>query len=40
MNIYSYFQYYGSIYEQKDGAATRSPVSPVIANLSMEEFED
>jgi len=40
MNIYSYFQYNGSINEQKDGAAMRSPVSPVIANLSMEEFEE
>ena len=38
----TYFQYNGSIYnyEQKDGAAMGSPVSTVIANLYMEEFED
>ena len=36
----SYFQYNGSIYEQKDGAAMGSPVSAVIANLYMEEFEE
>ena len=28
----TYFQYNGSIYEQKDGAAMGSPVSAVIAN--------
>ena len=37
---YTYFQYNGSIYEQKDGAAMGSPVSAVIANLYMEEFEE
>ena len=36
----TYFQYNGSVYEQKDGAATGSPVSAVIANLNMEEFEE
>ena len=36
----SYFQYNGSIYEQKDGAAMGSPVSAVIANLYMESFEE
>ena len=36
----TYFQYNGSIYEQKDGAAIGSPVSAVIANLYMEEFEE
>ena len=36
----TYFQYNGSIYEQKDGAAMGSPVSAVIANLYMEEFEE
>ena len=35
----TYFQYNGSIYEQKEGAATGSPVSAVIANLYMEAFE-
>ena len=36
----TYFQYNGSIYEQKDGAAMGSPVSAVIANLYMENFEE
>jgi len=36
----TYFQYNGSIYEQNDGAAMGSPVSAVIANLCMEEFEE
>ena len=36
----TYFQYNGSIYEQKDGAAMGSPVSVVFANLYMEEFEE
>ena len=36
----TYFQYNGSIYEQKDGAAMGSPVSAVIANLYMESFEE
>ena len=34
----TYFQYDGSIYEQKDGAAMGSPVSAVIANLYMKEL--
>ena len=36
----TYFQYNGSIYEQKDGAAIGSPVSAVIANIFMEDFEE
>jgi len=36
----TYFQYNRSIYEQQDGAAMGSPVSAVIANLYMEEFDD
>ncbi|XP_078363377.1 uncharacterized protein LOC144647439 [Oculina patagonica] len=36
----TYFQYNGSIYEQKDGAAMGSPVSTVIANIFMEGFEE
>ena len=36
----TYFQYDGSIYEQKDGAAMGSPISAVIANIFMEDFED
>ena len=35
----TYFQFNWSIYEQKDGAVTRSTVSAVIASLYMEEFE-
>ena len=35
-----YLQYTGSIYEQQDGAAMGSPVSVVIANIYMEEFEE
>ena len=35
-----YFQYNGSIYEQREGAAMGSPVSAVIANLYMETFEE
>ena len=31
----TYFQYNGSIYEQREGAATGSPVSAVIINLYM-----
>ena len=34
------FQYNGSIYMQKDGAAMGSPVSTVIANLYTESFEE
>ena len=34
----TYFQYNGSIYEQREGAAMGSPVSAVIANLYMETF--
>ena len=36
----TYFQYNGSIYEQREGAAMGSPVSAVIANLYMETFEE
>ena len=36
----TYFQYNGSIYEQKDGPAMGSPVSAVIANLCLESFEE
>ena len=36
----TYFQYNGSIYEQREGAAMGSPVSAVIANLYMESFEE
>ncbi|KAL9966997.1 hypothetical protein ACROYT_G025149 [Oculina patagonica] len=36
----TYFQYNGSIYEQREGAVMGSPVSAVIANLYMESFEE
>jgi len=36
----TYFQYNGSIYRQKEVAAMWSPVSAVIPNLYMEEFEE
>ena len=36
----TYFQCNGSIYKQQEGAAMRSPVSAVIANLYMEVFEE
>ena len=36
-NTYFFFQ--GKYYEQVQGAAMGSPISPLIANLLMEEFE-
>ncbi|KAK9874835.1 hypothetical protein WA026_005651 [Henosepilachna vigintioctopunctata] len=36
----TYFQYNNVFYEQKDGVAMGSPLSPVIANSYMEEFEE
>ena len=35
----TYFVYQQQIYQQKQGAAMGSPVSPIIANLFMEDFE-
>ena len=35
----TYFQFQGSFYEQINGAAMGSPISPIMANLFMEEFE-
>ncbi|XP_013411770.1 uncharacterized protein LOC106174656 [Lingula anatina] len=35
----TYFQYKGKFYQQTYGAAMGSPLSPVIANIFMEEFE-
>ena len=35
----SYFQFQGSFYEQINGAAMGSPISPIVANLFMEDFE-
>ena len=36
----SYFLYNGDFYEQTDGVAMGSPLSPVIANFFMEDFEE
>ncbi|GJQ82924.1 hypothetical protein Trydic_g5927 [Trypoxylus dichotomus] len=35
----SYFVWDGSFYEQTDGVAIGNPLSPVVANLLMEQFE-
>ena len=35
----TYFQYNGSIYEQRDGTAMGSPIAAVSANLYTEIFE-
>ena len=34
-----YFQFQGRFYEQLHGAAIGSPISPIVANLYMEDFE-
>ena len=34
-----YFVFQGNFYEQKEGAAMGSPLSPIIANIFMEDFE-
>ena len=39
LNI-TYFIYDGVFYKQKKGAAMGSPVSPIVANLYMEHFEE
>ena len=36
----TYFQYDGVLYSQVEGAAMGSPVSPIVANLFMEWFEE
>ncbi|XP_011864941.1 PREDICTED: uncharacterized protein LOC105560403, partial [Vollenhovia emeryi] len=36
----TYFQFEGEFYEQTTGAATESPISPIIANIFMEHFEN
>ena len=36
----TYFQFWGGFYEQLQGAAMRSLISPIVANLCMEEFEN
>ena len=35
----TYFSFWGQFYEQVEGAAIGSPVSPIVANLYMEHFE-
>ena len=35
----TYFTFHGKFYVQKFGAAMGSPVSPIVANLFMEDFE-
>ena len=35
-----YFEFQGKFYEQSDGAAMGSPLSPVIANVYMEHLEE
>ena len=35
----TYFSFQGQFYEQVEGAAMGSPVSPIVANLYMEYFE-
>ena len=36
---HTYFPFQGKYYEQVQGAAMGSPISPLIANIFMEEFE-
>jgi retron-type reverse transcriptase len=36
----SYFNYNKKTYKQIHGCAMGSPVSPIVANLCMEEIED
>ena len=35
----TYFQFKGRYYEQTEGAAMGSPISPIVANLFMEDLE-
>ena len=37
--IHTYFLFQDKYYEQVQGAAMGSPISPLIANIFMEEFE-
>ena len=36
----TYFTYEGEFYQQNEGAAIGSPLSPILANLFMESFEE
>ena len=35
----TYFMFRGQVYQQKFGTAMGSPVSPIVANLFMEDLE-
>ena len=35
----TYFSFRGDLYEQVDGVAMGSPLSPIVANLYMEYFK-
>lgn len=35
----TYFQYWGNDYRQKHGCAMASPISPIVANLYMEDAD-
>ena len=35
----TYFKFNGEFYEQKEGAAMGSPISPIVANLFMEDLK-
>ncbi len=36
----TYFMFDGQIYSQVEGAAMGSPVSPIVANIFMQWFEE
>ena len=36
----TYFSFQGKLYEQKEGAAMGSPISPIVVNIFMEDFEN
>jgi hypothetical protein len=36
----TYFSVGGQFYEQRDGVAMGSPLSPIITNFFMEDFEE
>ena len=36
----TYFSFQGRLYKQKEGAAMGSPISPIVANIFMEDFEN
>ena len=38
--VNTYFLFYGQFFEQTKGAAMGTPVSPIVANIYMEAFED